>query len=174
QQEDIMLIKSLSATAAAAVLTLAPMAPAGAETLTFDAGIACAFPLQIDSTGSRQVTKTCEAPDGPVRILNAGRGADLVFTNLDTEATYSLAGNGAVRWIRVNADDSARITLTGHNILIYFPTDTPAGPSTTLVVGREDIAVDEAGNFTRLSQTGTTTDICATLSSRHRRTSPPA
>jgi hypothetical protein len=26
--------------------------------------------------------------------------------------------------------------------LIYFPDDIPAGPSTTLVVGREDIAID--------------------------------
>jgi len=158
-----MLIKSLSAAAAAAALVLAPMAPAGAETLTFDAGVACTFPLQIDSTGSRQITKIFDAPDGTVRILNAGRGSDLVFTNLYTEATYSLPGNGAVRWTRVNADGSARITLTGHNIVIYFPTDTPAGPSTTLVVGREDIAVDQAGNFTQLSRTGKTTDICAAL-----------
>jgi len=54
--------------------------------------------------------------------------------------------------------------VTGHNILIYFPDDTPSGPSTTLVVGREDIAVDLAtGHFTRLSRTGKTTDICAAL-----------
>jgi hypothetical protein len=30
----------------------------------------------------------------------------------------------------------------GHNVLICFPTDDPAGPSTTLVVGWEDIMVD--------------------------------
>ena len=58
----------------------------------------------------------------------------------------------------------ARLTLTGHNVVIYFPGDNPAGPSTTLVVGRENIAVDLAtGQFTRLSRTGRTTDICAAL-----------
>jgi hypothetical protein len=55
--------------------------------------------------------------------------------------------------------------VTGHNGVIYLPTDNPAGPSTTLVVGREDISVTLAtGRFTRLSRTGSTTDICAELS----------
>ena len=48
--------------------------------------------------------------------------------------------------------------------MIDFPSDNPAGPSTTLVVGREEIAVDLATfQFTRLSRTGATTDICAAL-----------
>ena len=68
-------------------------------------------------------------------------------------------------WTRVDASGSARLTLTVHNVLIYVPTDIPAGPSTTLVVGREDIAVDLATfQFRRLSRTGHTTDICAALS----------
>ena len=121
--------------------------------------------LQINLTGGPQVDKTFEAPDGTRRVLNAGTGFDLVFTNLDdpNHPTLTLAGNGAVRWISEEAGGSQRHTLTGHNIVIYFPTDNPAGPSTTLVVGREVIDVDPAGNFTRLSQTGKTTDICAAL-----------
>ena len=91
-----------------------------------------------------QVNKTFEAPDGSVRFLSAGKGSDLVFTNLATGDTYTLSGNGAVTWTRIDASGSARLTLTGHNVVIYFPTDNPAGPSTTLVVGREDIAVDLA------------------------------
>ena len=159
-----MLIKSLSAAAAAAALTLAPMAPASAATFTLPAGLACSFELQIDQTDDRQVHKTFEAPDGSVRMLDAGKGSDLVFTNTDTGDTYSLAGNGAVRWERVDtATGASRLTVTGHTVLIYFPTDIPAGPSTTLVVGREDIAVDPNGNFTRLSRTGKTIDICAAL-----------
>jgi hypothetical protein len=135
------------------------------DTLIFDAGTACAFPLQIDITGTTQVNKTFQGADGSVRILAAGRGPDLVFTNLATGSTYALAGNGAVTWTRIDAAGSARVTLTGHNIVIYFPGDIPAGPSTTLVVGREDIAVDLAtGQFTRISRTGRTTDICAALS----------
>ena len=92
-------------------------------------------------------------------------GSDLVFTNLATEATYALKGNGGVSWTKIDESGSARITVTGHVIVFYFPTDVPAGPSTTLVVGREDIAVDLAtGQFTRLARSGTTTDICAALS----------
>ena len=135
------------------------------STQIFAAGEACVFPLQIDVTGSTQVNKTFEGADGRVRILSAGTGSDLVFTNLATGKTFTLKGNGAVTWTRIDASGSARLTLTGHNILIYFPGDIPAGPSTTLVVGREDIAVDLATfQFTRLSRTGNTTDICAALS----------
>ena len=133
------------------------------STVTFDAGTACSFPLQVDITGGPQVNKTFEAADGSVRILSAGKGSDLVFTNLATGATYTLRGNGAVTWTRIDTSGSARLTLTGHNVVFYFPSDVPAGPSTTLVVGREVIAVDLAGQFTRLSRAGKTTDICAAL-----------
>jgi hypothetical protein len=135
------------------------------STQTFAAGEACVFALRIDITGSTQVNKTFEGADGRVRLLSAGTGSDLVFTNLATGKTFTLTGNGSVTWTRIDASGSARLTLTGHNIAIYFPTDIPAGPSTTLVVGREDIAVDLATfQFTRLSRTGETTDICAALS----------
>jgi hypothetical protein len=163
--EDTMLIKSLSAAAAAAALAFAPMAPASAD--LFPAGIACEdFDLQVDVTGDDpQVDeKTFEGRDGSLRILSAGTGSDLVFTNLESGATFSLTGNGFVSWTRIDADGSVRVTLTGHNVLIYFPTDTPAGPSTTLVVGREDFTIDSEGNFHQLSRTGHTTDICAALS----------
>jgi hypothetical protein len=134
------------------------------STVTYPAGTACSFPLQVDITGGPQVNKTFEAADGSVRFLSAGTGSDLVFTNLATGATYTLSGNGAVTWLRIDASGSARLTLTGHNVVIYFPSDNPAGPSTTLVVGREEIAVDLATfQFTRLSRTGATTDICAAL-----------
>lgn len=159
-----MLIKFLSA-AAGAALTIAPMAPANAATVTYPAGVACDFELRVDATGGTQVNRTFETPDGSVRILSAGAGSELVFTNLDTGTTYSLSGRGTVSWTRVDAAGSARLTVTGHRVVIYFPTDTPAGPSTTLVVGREDIALDlDTFEFTRLSRTGKTTDICAALS----------
>jgi len=135
------------------------------STQIFAAGEACSFGLQIDITGSTQVNKRFQGADGSVRVLSAGTGSDLVFTNLATGKTFALTGNGSVTWTRIDASGSARLTLTGHNIAIYFPTDIPAGPSTTLVVGREDIAVDLATfQFTRLSRTGRTTDICAALS----------
>ena len=149
----------------ALALTVGGAGAAPDSTVTFGAGTACSFPLQIDVTGGPQVNRTFTAANGSVRILSAGKGAALVFTNLASGATFRLSGNGAVAWTRIDASGSARLTLTGHNIVIYFPSDNPAGPSTTLVVGREDIAVDLAtSRFTRLSRTGHTTDICAALS----------
>jgi hypothetical protein len=141
-------------------LLVGPSAAAPDSTLSLPAGVACSFPLQIDITGGPQVTKTFTAADGSVRVLSAGKGSDLVFTNVATGATYALKGNGTVTW-RLG---STRLTFSGHNVVIYFPTDIPAGPSTTLVVGKEVIAVDSSGTFTRLSRSGTTTDICAALS----------
>ena len=163
-----MLLKSLSAAAAVAALSFTPMTPASADVTVTDypAGIACNFPLRVEATGDPTVNdKTFEFPDGRVRFLDAGKGADLVFTNLKTGATYSLKGNGLANWIRVDAAGSARLTVTGHTVVLYFPDDNPAGPSTTLVVGREVIDVDlTTFHFTRVSRTGKTTDICAALS----------
>jgi len=145
-------------------LLVGSSAAAPTSTIDLDAGVACSFPLRIDITGGPQVTKTFTAADGSVRVLSAGKGSDLVFTNLATGATYALKGNGTVSWTRVDTSGSTRLTFSGHNVVIYFPTDVPAGPSTTLVVGKEVIAVDSSGTFTRLARSGTTTDICAALS----------
>jgi hypothetical protein len=145
-------------------VALVSRADAAADsTFIFPAGLVCSFSLQVDITGGPQATKTFQAPDGSVRILSAGKGSDLVFTNLATQATYTLSGNGTSSWTKITTPGSSRITLSGHNVVFFFPTDNPAGPSTTLVVGREVIAVDTAGNFTLVSVTGTTTDICAAL-----------
>ena len=53
---------------------------------------------------------------------------------------------------------------TGHNVLILFPTDVPAGPSTTLYVGRVVFTVDSDGVFAVTDTNGTSTDICVALS----------
>jgi len=64
----------------------------------------------------------------------------------------------------LNPDGSATQVTTGHNIVILFPTDVPAGPSTTLYVGRVVISIDSAGNYTLLKASGSSADICAALS----------
>ena len=53
--------------------------------------------------------------------------------------------------------------VTGHNVLFYFPTDHPAGPSTTLIVGRFVYTVDSNEVFKLEEVSGHTTDICAIL-----------
>ena len=80
------------------------------------------------------------------------------------DATFALRANGAVMHTVFNADGSQTVTATGHNVLILFPSDVPAGPSTTLYVGRVVYTVDEGGVFTLVSTSGTETDICFALS----------
>ena len=62
-----------------------------------------------------------------------------------------------------NGDGTFTDVLTGHNILILFPTDIPAGPTTTLYVGRVVFTRDAFFNFTLKSVSGQATDICGAL-----------
>jgi len=134
-------------------------------TLNFPAGAACAFELRIDGDGGNQVYREFLDKNGNlVRSLSAGTGSALTFTNVGTGAALSTQSNGAVTSITYNADGSYTFVTTGHNVLILFPTDVPAGPTTTLYVGRVVFTADSAFNFTLLDHHGTATDICAALS----------
>jgi hypothetical protein len=54
----------------------------------------------------------------------------------------------------------------GHLILLLFPSDVPAGPSTTLYVGRVVFTFDFETGFTVVKgNTGRATDLCAALAS---------
>ena len=156
-----------AAVASAGVLALSADAALAAPVhLEFPAGTACTFGLAVDGAGGdHQVTREFADADGNiVRMLSAGRGFQLTFTNLSSGAKLALPANGAVTHTVVNADGSQTVTTTGHNVLILFPTDVPAGPSTTLYVGRVVFTVSVDGVFTLVSTSGTATDICAALS----------
>lgn len=136
-------------------------------TWDFAAGIACeGFALHVDVWGGPQVVREFQDKDGkPVRILQAGRGSDLLFTKVgsDPAVTFSTRPNGTVTWTTLNADGSVTQELTGHNVIVMYPTDQPAGPSTTLYVGRVILNIDAFGTFTLMSTSGAATDICAIL-----------
>jgi hypothetical protein len=140
-----------------------PSAAAPAEPIVLDPGIACAFGLQIDGfAGDREIR-------GPTdrHVIMAGKGFNLTFTNLSTGKSLTLDSNGSVQIKKDNGDGTQTVTNLGHNVIILFPTDVPAGPSTTLYVGSVVYTVDRAsGVFTVKTHSGTTTDICAALSQR--------
>lgn len=96
-----------------------------------------------------------------VRSLDTGTGSALRFTNLDNGKTISTKSNGAVSQTRFNLDDSYTVSATGHNLLILFPSDIPAGPSTTLIKGRLVYTVDTEQVFTVQSINVNKTDLCA-------------
>jgi hypothetical protein len=134
------------------------------ELTTFEPGSACQFALKVESDGSgTRVNK--EPPYGRWGSISAGTGSDLRLTNLSNNSSITLQGNGAVTLTRRASENGSVIqTLTGHNIVFLFPTDTPPGPSTTLYIGSVTIRVDSLGNFTVLSSSGRKRDLCAELS----------
>lgn len=132
----------------------------------YPAGLACAgFDLRIEIRGTSTVFRIFKDKDGNiVRTLLAGKGSALTFINLTTMSSLSLRANGAVLHTRFNPDGTQTVAATGHNVLILFPSDVPAGPSTTLHVGRVVYTVDADGVFTVQRVSGRATDICAALS----------
>jgi hypothetical protein len=130
------------------------------------AGLACSFPLQIQSVGTPLEAKVFTDKEGnPVKSIAAGKGVQLTFTNATSGATLSLKANGSVAKQTFNPDGTTTFVTTGHNVLVLFPSDLPPGPTTTLYVGRVVFTVDNStGVFTLLGTSGKSTDICAVLS----------
>lgn len=134
-------------------------------TALFPAGVACSFDLFLEGRGFPQVFKEFRDKDGNVvRVLVAGKGSALTFINDSTGASLSLRANGSVQHVSLNPDGSSTWVTTGHTVLILFPTDIPAGPSTTLHVGRVVFTATVNNDFEVLQVSGSTTDICAALS----------
>lgn len=159
---------TLFAALASMAMLLGAAVPASAAEPAFQmdlpAGLACAgFDLRVEGYGSGfPVNREFAVPGGTIRILSAGPGFQLTFTNLGTGRHVDLDSNGAVSWTRVYDDGSAAMALTGHNVVILFPAD--GGPSTDLYVGRVRIDVAPDGVWTVQGSAGAQLDICAALS----------
>ncbi len=133
--------------------------------LVFPAGTACAFPLTVEISGTSKVTREFRDRQGNVvRTLVAGTGSSSTFINTASHKEFQLKANGAVMRTVYNPDGTATVTTGGHVVIFLFPTDVPAGPSTTLYVGQVVYLTDSASNFTVLRTSGRATDICALLS----------
>ncbi|WP_248762059.1 hypothetical protein [Pseudarthrobacter sp. SSS035] len=168
---SITRVLAVSALAAAA---LAPAQPAlAAEEQFFDPDVACPdFVLGFLPTGGILHTKEFKDRNGNVvRILTAGKGTLNTYTNYGPDPLNRVAGksvsirtDGSVTSIKVNPDDTLTYTTTGHFGLIMYPSDVPAGPSTTQYIGRIVFDVDLAtGVFTLVSTRGSAVDVCAKL-----------
>lgn len=150
-----------------AVGSLAGSVAAADWTLVVPAGIACAgFDLRIDGVSAQRGPLNREFTDrdgNTVKVLSAGTGDQLTFTNVTTDASLALRSNGYATISRPGSDGLWTVSTMGHTVIILWPTDSPPGPSTTLYVGRVTYTVDAVATFTLLSTSGTTIDICAAL-----------
>jgi len=139
--------------------------PTPDQVLVLPSNLACEFPLQIEIWEIHpNVIREFKDKNGFVRSLSAGKGSALRFTNLDNNKTFSTRPNGSVlHTTTYQSDGSYTQTNTGHTILILFPTDVPAGPSTTLHVGRVVYTSDIDNNFNVIKESNNQTDICAAI-----------
>ena len=159
-------IEAAAATLAASTVATAAWGDSATTVQIFPAGLACAdFDLKVEASGGTIKQHDITDRSGEVvRVILAGTGPALTLTNLTSGATYSTPSNGSVTHIAVNPDGTLTYRVTGHNILILFPTDVPPGPSTTLYVGQVGFTVDAKAVFTVTSVAGRSVDICAALS----------
>jgi hypothetical protein len=128
-------------------------------------GIGCSFPLRIEYRGESNFYKEFHDRNGNlVRVISAGSNIDYRFTNLATTAKLDVGGKGSMTKTTPNPDGTSTIEANGHNIIILYPTDFPAGPTTTLYEGRVVYTVDSSQNFVVKSTKGNKTDLCKELS----------
>jgi hypothetical protein len=157
----ILALASAVAVATAASASAAP--PHGQpdfEPFVLPAGQACAgFDLSLGGIEDKRAIN--ELHNGV--LIEAGNGWNLTFTNLNNHKEIMLPSNGSVMKTTFTSSDTRTVQATGNNIVILFPTDTPAGPSTKLYTGRIVYTVAPGEVFTVQSTSGRTTDICALL-----------
>jgi hypothetical protein len=148
---------------AAGSASAAPLPPVD---VTFPAGLVCSFELRVQGTGGHQTVLERDLGNGDHLTTSTGTGQDLTFTNTASGEQLQLPSRGSTKRTVTHADDSMTVTLTGSNVLFLFPTDVPAGPSTTLYVGVLVYEDDGFANFVvdERQTHGRTTDICAAIS----------
>ncbi|HJV99988.1 MAG TPA: hypothetical protein VJ617_12945 [Arthrobacter sp.] len=135
------------------------------EEYDLPAGLGCEFRLLIEGVDSnRHIKEFKDSKGGTVTTINAGKGFTLTYTNVETGKSITFESNGSVSKTTYDpATQTSTTVSTGHNGITLFPTDIPAGPSTTLYVGRVVYTVDAGGVWTLQSTSGTALDICAAL-----------
>jgi hypothetical protein len=155
--------------ATATVLALAAMIvvaqPASAAPITLPAGVACTFPLVLEGGEFPLERITFTDPNGnPITVL-AGQSGAVTYTNDITKESLTFRSRGTALRITEMSDGTQLLEFSGNVGIILFPTDVPAGPSTTQINGRLVMSFDPVTGFTVvLKQEGNQIDVCARLS----------
>ncbi|MFB0840323.1 hypothetical protein ACETK3_20260 [Arthrobacter sp. E44] len=136
------------------------------DPIVLDPGLGCpGFALQLQGTGGNLQTKDFYDKNGnKVRTITAGKGVLLTYTNLSTGKSITFDTSGSVSKTTYNADGTYTVRASGHNGLVLFPSDVPAGPTTTQYTGTIVYTIDPTtGVFTLVSSSGQAVDVCAAL-----------
>lgn len=163
----VLAATTLTMTALAGTPASADPEPPPAPSAAFDlpAGLACQFPIRIVQTPAPALPREFEDHNGNVvRLMATGKGVEVAVTNQDNGRSFTTEANGSNTVATIDPVTGMQsVRSTGHNILILFPTDVPAGPSTTLYIGLVEYTVDPTGVFTLGHTAGQAIDICALL-----------
>ena len=142
----------------------APSGPPDA-TVPFDADLACTFPLTVELWDGNGHTRLVTDKDGFPKFVFSGTGNTFRFTNATTGQSTIQMSQGAHQQIIQYPDGSLKVTSDGALLVVWFPTDIPAGPSTTYYNGHSVLAISAAGVGTWVTPPrGHARDICAELS----------
>ena len=146
------------------VATAAPPTPVETPVLELPAGFGCQFPLTVSATdGMVREVKFLDEDGNEVRVISVGTGISYTYTNVTTGESVTTKASGSAKSTVTNPDGTVTVTATGHNGLIMFPGDIPAGPTTTVYQGRIVYTIDAYGVWTLLTTSGKSRDICAEL-----------
>jgi hypothetical protein len=147
---------------AAVALTASSAAFGQLEPSTLPAGLGCTFPLVFQPLAAGHQAVRVERVG---MLIIAGQFGTLQISNGNNlDNSLVLPGKGANFFSVDNGDGTQTWTFTGHWVISWFPTDTPAGPKTIEYVGR--LVVRQSGSVsTLISLNGKEVlDICAALS----------
>jgi hypothetical protein len=132
--------------------------------IPFDVGLACHFPLTLEQWDGKTNTREFTDKQGNLNIVVTGKGHDFRFTNAANGRSTTQMSQGVQQHIVVYPDGSLNFTTNGALLLIMFPTDIPAGPSTTYYNGHTELFIAADGVGTLQPPHAHARDICAELS----------
>ena len=133
--------------------------------VTFDAGLACpGFPLTIDGSGAKINVKEFTDENGLFNVVYSGKGYNFRLTNATTGKSVFQKSQGSHQENIFFPDGTLKQTSDGAVLLVMFPTDIPAGPSTRYINGRTVLSIAPDGVGTLEPIRGHVRDICAELS----------
>lgn len=159
-------ISALTLANAPAVASTAPPEGPPDYTVEFPAGLACSnFGLRLEGWAGTGQYRELKDRNGYLRLAFAGTGEAWRLTNMLNGKSIATRNNGASALIQVyQADGSVKVDARGHSLIIWFPSDLPPGPSSTLLSGQLVYSLSPAGQGSLGSMKGNATDVCVALS----------
>jgi hypothetical protein len=156
-------LATATALALAAMIVAAQPASAQGHDIVLPAGIGCDFELALDNIEGPPLRREFTDRNGNKVRVFAGKSGAVIYTNTETGESVSFQSRGTRLRETTDATGTLLLEYSGHVGLVLFPTDEPAGPSTTQISGRLVLTVESSGVTTVQKVQGQQIDICARL-----------